>query len=187
MELDPQSSNVNTFYAAILYFARHYDEAIRQSHRALELDPNSWVTYWVLNSCYDAKGMYEEGARAQQRNWELYKDAAAAAPGLLAAQAQGGYHARMRYTLTYFLKRSQKSNNYFGEIAAQHALLGEKDKAFYYLDRAYQEYDAWIFQLQDPMLDSLHDDPRWLAFLRRLNLQDTPLARLPAAPAPAAH
>jgi hypothetical protein len=64
--------------------------------------------------------------------------------------------------------------------------MGKKDQAFRYLERAYQEYDSWIFELQDPTLDSLRDDPRWNAFLRRLNLQDTPMAKLPAAPAPAA-
>jgi len=39
----------------------------------------------------------------------------------------------------------------------------------------------------DPRLDGMRDDPRSYAFLRRLNLHETPMAKLPAARAPAAH
>jgi hypothetical protein len=61
-----------------------------------------------------------------------------------------------------------------------------EEQAFRYLERAYQEYDSRIFQMQDRSLDSLRDDPRWTALVRRLNLQDTPMTWLPAAPAWAA-
>ena len=81
---------------------------------------------------------------------------------------------------------SKHEDSHFGDIATYYALRSEKDQAFRYLERAYQGYDSWIFEIQHPAFDSLRDDPRWLAFLRRLNLQDTPMAKLPAVPAPAA-
>jgi TolB-like protein len=186
VELDPQSVQANTWLAASLFYARRYDECIGPAHRALELGPDSFVAYFVLASCYDAKEMYNDGANAQQRAWVLYGEDPVAAAQLVTAQTQGGYRARVQFALAHALKKSEKSNFYFGDIASYYSLLGEKDQAFRNLDRAYQEYDSWIFEIQDPALDSLRGDPRWPAFLRRLNLQDTPMAKLPAAPPPAA-
>ena len=186
-ELDPQSVQANTWLAAMLLYARRYDECIGQARLSLELGPDSFITYWVLKSCYDAKGMYNDGAIAQQRVWVLAGEDPGAAAQLVTAQARGGYRARVQFALAHALKKSEKSSFYFGDIASYYALLGEKDQAFRYLERAYQEYDSWIFEIQDPDLDSLRDDPRWLAFLRRLNLHETPMARLPAAPPRAAH
>ncbi len=54
-------------------------------------------------------------------------------------------------------------------MAAVHAALGEKDLAFASLDRAYEAYSSWLFELQDPMFDPLRDDPRFEDLLRRLN------------------
>ena len=186
VELDPQSVQANTSLAGILFFARRYDEGISQARRALELGPDSFLAYFVLMNCYDAKGMYNEGAIAQQRFWVTSGGDPGAAALLVTAQAQGGYRGRMRFALARLLKLAKTSNSFFGDIAWCYAVLGDKDQAFRYLERAYQEYDSWIFSIQSPAFDSLRDDPRWLAFLRRLNLQDTPMAKLPAAPALAA-
>ena len=47
------------------------------------------------------------------------------------------------------------------------------DFAFAWLERAYDQRDAGIFWTKvDPLLQSLHADPRWLPFLRRLGLAD---------------
>ena len=55
--------------------------------------------------------------------------------------------------------------------------LGEKDKAFESLERAYEDRSivpvAYI--KMNPMLDPLRSDPRYGAFLRRLNLQPVPV------------
>jgi tetratricopeptide (TPR) repeat protein len=170
----------------IFSYARRYDECIGQAHRVLEIGPDSYLAYFALASCYDGKGMYTDGAKAQQRAWVLYGENPVASEQLVSAQTRGGYRGRVRAALAYSLMKSEKSNFYFGDISSYYALLGEKDQAFRSLERAYQEYDSWIFEIQHPALDSLRGDPRWFQFLRRLNLQDTPMAKLPSAPAPAA-
>ena len=53
-----------------------------------------------------------------------------------------------------------------------YALLGEKDQAFEWLERAYREYDSWMFQIHDPLWDSLRSDPRYQDLLRRMNLPE---------------
>ena len=59
------------------------------------------------------------------------------------------------------------------QVADLHALRGEADLAFEWLERAYDQRDAGIgWTMVDPFLRSLHADPRWNAFLRKLGLVD---------------
>jgi hypothetical protein len=51
------------------------------------------------------------------------------------------------------------------------AALGDKDQAFQWLEKAYEERDTWLVHLKiDPMLDSLRLDPRYANLLARINL-----------------
>ena len=56
-------------------------------------------------------------------------------------------------------------------VAAIHLGLGEKEQAFEWLERAYEEHDAWLVWLKvDPVLDDLHADPRFTDLVRRVGL-----------------
>ena len=56
-------------------------------------------------------------------------------------------------------------------VGAIHAGLGEEDRAMEWLQRAYQERDAWLIWLKaDPVFDSLRSDPRFQDILRRIGL-----------------
>ena len=88
------------------------------------------------------------------------------------------------YALTYYaLGREKESNaalselitkyhasNAF-EIAQVYAFRNQTDKAFEWLDRAYVQRDPSLMSTKiDPLLKSLHNDPRFAAFLKKLNL-----------------
>ena len=61
-------------------------------------------------------------------------------------------------------------------LAVAYAILGDKDRAFYWLDQAYEHremvsLDGGVYFLPaDPMYESLHSDPRYKALLRRVGL-----------------
>ena len=56
-------------------------------------------------------------------------------------------------------------------VASIYAVLGEKEKALEWLERAYQEGERWLpFGYLDMPFDSIRDDPRFRAMLERLNL-----------------
>jgi len=60
------------------------------------------------------------------------------------------------------------------QAAEVYAWRGEKDKAFEWLDRAYELHDAsFIYYTFDPLLRNLHDDSRFAALLKRLVLPPT--------------
>ena len=57
------------------------------------------------------------------------------------------------------------------EIAVIHVGLGEKDQAFEWLERAYQEHSSWLSYLNvESRLDPLHSDPRFANLVRRVGL-----------------
>ncbi len=56
-------------------------------------------------------------------------------------------------------------------IATIHAALGEKDLAFEWLQKAYEDRSGWLVYLKiDPMFDPLRSDPRFTDLLRRVGL-----------------
>ncbi|CAN5173659.1 hypothetical protein BH20ACI1_BH20ACI1_29990 [soil metagenome] len=56
--------------------------------------------------------------------------------------------------------------------AAFHAELGEKDKAFAELNKAYENRENYIGLIKvDPRLDPLRDDPRFQELLRRVGFK----------------
>ncbi|HTB87167.1 MAG TPA: winged helix-turn-helix domain-containing protein [Steroidobacteraceae bacterium] len=58
-------------------------------------------------------------------------------------------------------------------VAAVYAYRGESDEAFKWLDLAYEQKDALLHRLKlEPEFDKLHGDPRYKAFLRKMNLPE---------------
>ena len=71
------------------------------------------------------------------------------------------------------LFRSQHSTEAAFQIAETFAWRGEKDKAFAWLERAYQQRDGGLSDIKtDPPLAGLRSDPRYEAFLRKMNLPE---------------
>ena len=52
-----------------------------------------------------------------------------------------------------------------------YAALGDADRAFEWLDRAYEERRGWLVYLNvEPMLDGLRADPRFRRLVERMRL-----------------
>jgi hypothetical protein len=59
------------------------------------------------------------------------------------------------------------------QVAEAFAWRGEKDKAFEWLERAYQQRDGGLSEVKvDLLLDRLHGDPRFKVFLKKMNLPE---------------
>lgn len=164
-ELDPNSSRRRFNVGMILYFARRYDEAIQHMQKMIESHPNDEMSHFYLSLIFLEKGMFTEAIEEAETGVEL-SDRSVRTNWLAYAYAAAGRRDEARKMLQD-LEREQVST---GWIAAIHTALGDKDEAFAWLDKAYDSYDSWLFQLQDPIWDPLRDDPRFEDLLRRLNL-----------------
>lgn len=153
----------------ILYTARRYDQAIEQCRQALELDPNFLTIYRWLGGAYEQKGLYEQAAAAHLKDrvfWMLSPETEAPLRAAYAASGWRGYWQKM-----LDLKKEQAKDGYVMPyiFAAIYARLGEKDQAFAWLERTYEERSAWMVWLKvEPRFDSLRSDPRFADLLRRV-------------------
>jgi DNA-binding winged helix-turn-helix (wHTH) protein/Tfp pilus assembly protein PilF len=166
LEIDPLSLILNRQYGASLLFARQYDAAIEQMKKTVELDANFAVGHSTLSVAYRMKGDYAESVEELARFQELIGGAETAAL-MRDSFAEGGWQGFLRAMTDERRPANLTSYN----VATFHAALGESDKAFVELNRAYQNREGILGLLKvDPRFDSLHDDPRFEDLARRFNI-----------------
>jgi TolB-like protein/Tfp pilus assembly protein PilF len=170
-ELDPLSRIINANLGLHYYYARKYDESIEQLKKTISLDEAFFVPHQYLGRTYIQKGMMKEAMAELERARELSDNAPEVVASLGHAYAIAGRTsdaqkalsdldeiAKERYVLPYFR-------------AAVYTGLGDKDQAFMWLGRAFEERHPGLALINiDPRFDSLRSDPRFADLLRRLNL-----------------
>ncbi|HAF22791.1 MAG TPA: hypothetical protein DCK93_07725 [Blastocatellia bacterium] len=164
LEIDPLSLIANRGYGERLIEARRYEEAVAQLKKTLELDSNFPLAYSSLASVYQAQGDYAASVEAIAKSYELTGRPEYAA---LAREsfAKGGWSGYLRAMLERRLDLRAYTR------ATYHAALGERDKAFAELNKAYENREGGLIRLKvDPRLDPLRDDPRFQELLRRVGL-----------------
>ncbi len=167
-DLDPLSLIVNTTLGRAYRDGRHYDEAIQQCQKTLYLDANFAPAHWCLGLGYVGKERYAEAIKEFHKAKALGEGPIALWP-LGYTYAVSGRKAEARKIVRELQQRSYEgyASPYF--IAAVYAGLGEKDRAFEWLDRAYDERENMWLDL-DPFLDNLRSDRRFQELRRRVGL-----------------
>jgi serine/threonine-protein kinase len=170
-ELDPLSLIINDNVGWYLYLARQYDQAIEQLRKTLELDASFSPAHDELGLCYVRKGMYQQGFAELRKAISL----AGGNPNIKAelgnAYAAAGRRKEALEILDQLTALSKRS--YFSpySIASIYAGLGDKEQAFAWLNKAYEEHDIWLTLLKiEPAFDPLHSDPRFAELERRIGL-----------------
>jgi TolB-like protein/DNA-binding winged helix-turn-helix (wHTH) protein/Tfp pilus assembly protein PilF len=163
LELDPLSLANNLNYGMYLHLARRYDEAITQLKKTIELDANFPGPHLGLAYAYWSKGMYAEGVKEWIKRLELLGN-----PQLAALSresfAKGGMRELRRAMVGKFVFPPYDA---YGE-ARNLAQMGEKDRAFAELNKAYENREFIVSLKVDPFLDPLRDDPRFRELLARI-------------------
>jgi TolB-like protein/DNA-binding winged helix-turn-helix (wHTH) protein/Tfp pilus assembly protein PilF len=171
-ELDPNNDHL----AAILYKRGEYDHAIAILRLMIERHPDDGGLHYLLYECYVMKQDDRDAIKELERTLTLYGllDAAARIRPVFAAT---GFRAAM-LQWTKEMERLQAKNQFYMPVnlADAYAVLGENDRAFYWLDQAVQHRDmiaaglpaTWLGT--DPMLESLHADLRFKDLLRGIGL-----------------
>jgi DNA-binding winged helix-turn-helix (wHTH) protein/TolB-like protein/lipoprotein NlpI len=166
-EIDPLSLWTNSNIGFVSYLARHYDEAILASHKTLELDPNFAVAHMIIGLSYVQKKMYDEGIS------ELQKAKANPDSRALLAYAYGlaGKRSEARKILDELGDLSNQKYVSPFPLAVAYAGLGDKERAFEALDKAYVDKSWGMGMLEvNAVFDPLRPDPRFATLLERLNL-----------------
>jgi TolB-like protein/DNA-binding winged helix-turn-helix (wHTH) protein/Tfp pilus assembly protein PilF len=167
-KLDPLSPNVNAAVGFVQYFARQYDEAIRQTQTVLEANPDFMVAHAVLGLAFEGKGANDKAIAQFQRAIELSGDRTSVYLGWLGhAYAVAGKRAEAQKILEELDNSAKQGFLGLSHKAVIYAGLGEKDRAIECLRGAREQDDAaTIWLLVDPRYDGLRADSRFQQMLR---------------------
>jgi TolB-like protein/Tfp pilus assembly protein PilF len=171
-ELDPRSLIINADLGASLYYARRYAEAAERCRKALELDSTFAPAHNTLGLALWQSGAYQQAIPALQRAMALSGASPEDTAGLRRAYTTSGAQGLWRWKLDW-LKETARQDKDFSryEVATTYAALGDKDRAFEWLEFAYGNDPGELAGLKvDVMLDPLRSDPRYGALLEKLRL-----------------
>jgi tetratricopeptide (TPR) repeat protein len=176
LEFNPLSPYENMGVGYTYFLAGRYDEAIVWMRKALELDSNYFYAYKQIARCYTAKGLYEEAIAEFDKAEEIYPqlDPEGIADKALIYATSGRRNEAIiaLNKLTKLSKQRYVDPLLFGSI---HACLDETDKAFEWLDKAFDVRSPFLVLLRTEALNfifkNINSDPRYKALLKKMNLE----------------
>jgi TolB-like protein/Flp pilus assembly protein TadD len=198
-ELSPANPTANDLLARIVSYLGRIDEAERQARHAVELDPLSTVTQGNLARVLFYAGKLDEADAVARKSADLQPTGASGHRWqvLIAAQRGDGETAlreaqmepdegyrRFELAVAHYARGDREAadaalvdliakarEGFAYQIAEVYAVRGEKDKAFEWLQIAFDDRDAGMLSLLvDPLLRGLRDDARYKNLLVKLGL-----------------
>jgi TolB-like protein/tetratricopeptide (TPR) repeat protein/DNA-binding winged helix-turn-helix (wHTH) protein len=169
-ELDPLGTS-GADIAWILFRARRYDEAIRESRSQLEVHPDDAYAMWSLGLTLIAKGRPEEAIPILEKTLSLMKSSPGSLELLATAYAKAGRRSEAMRLINELKQRRQKTYVPAGAFIYPHLALGDYEEAFVWFERAYQEKSNILqFLKVHPFFDPVRDDPRFKDLVHRVGL-----------------
>ena len=171
VELEPLNLNHGANLSGMYFYARQYDRALAEAKQVFDLDPDFIVGRWALSQAFIVKGMTADAINLNEQ--ALQKDPTNAVflrfAGL--AYATAGKRREAEDIIRRFREISKTEYVMAYHLALIYAALGEKDKAFAELEKAFAERDYLLPRIKvEPFLDPLRDDPRFQDLIKRMGL-----------------
>jgi serine/threonine-protein kinase len=172
LSIEPKSPLLNTALGEAYYEARNFTDSIAPNQQALSIDPHYGDAIINIGRAYEQMKMYPQALRAYQSILAF----APHEPALLALlghlYAVTGQQAAARGIISQLQQMSGTQYVPSLYIALIYIGLGDKEQAFAWLDKAYEERaDFLVYLPTDPMADPLRSDPRFPVLLQRLGLK----------------
>ncbi len=174
-QLDPLSPIIG-YAKGVAYLHDHqFDKVIELEKKLIADNPTFSVAHLELALAYLGEHQYPQAIQEYATGAQLggNKNLAEFAAALDAGFHTGGWPGAARKGIGVLLAQRKARTNYSApyQIAQLYADLGDKDRAFEWLNTAYQEHDRLLDGLQtDFRFDSLHSDPRYQVLVHRVGL-----------------
>ena len=207
LKLDPGNAIIISNSAGLLDALGRHDQAIAVARYGVSRDPLNPLSHGQLGWSYYFAGRLDESAEAFRNALKLSTGHMEARFGisrtrLLAGDGQGALDEAEQETSEMFrlwgralayqsLGKQAASDAVLEElirkyekdlpfaVASVYARRGDSDQAFAWLAKAVTYSDAWLVWVSvEPLLAGIHDDSRWLPFLRELGMAPEQLAAI---------
>ena len=198
-DLDPADAGTTEVAASLANTMGHFDEGIKLATRAVAQDPLG-TAYWDIGAANHRLGVLSGAAAAYKRLIELYPTASAyhyryalvllsqhnaqtALDEIRRDDSPAYRQAGLPLALDALGRRVEadrelaivesKWSGMAYQISYVYAARNDADRAIYWLERAYRQHDTGLLSIRhDPMLRNLESDPRYRAFLKKMNLPE---------------
>jgi TolB-like protein/DNA-binding winged helix-turn-helix (wHTH) protein/Tfp pilus assembly protein PilF len=173
-ELDPLSAIVNTDVAEFLGYQGRNDEALKQVRLAVELDPNFPLAHLRLAEIYDKQGKYVQAMEETNKSLLFMGDNS----WVLRYAVREEFHLGNRTIANRYLEKlvrlaTRDGKAISGEVASAYAIMGNKDAAFMWLEKAYGQRDGSLILLDaSPDWDNIRADARFAQLRNKVGLPD---------------
>jgi adenylate cyclase len=168
-EVDPLNELMNE----VFYHKRQYQNAIEVLRKNVELNPKDMGLHWQLGILYDQTGMRDEAIREWERMFVLsgYEQQYGFAEDLKRGYLTSGRRGALNRVLNNLERVSRQRHVPPDIMAYLYESVGDKEWAFVWLQKAYDEHNHEIVGLKtDLMWDGLRSDPRFEDLVRRVGL-----------------
>jgi serine/threonine protein kinase len=169
-ELDPLSLIINTTMGWQFYVAGRNDNAVEQLRKVLDIDPKFSPARRILEEVYAHMGKHKEAVAEREKALSL-----SGGPELAASIEEdftkSGYKGVLQSWLEGLTELSKHSYVSSYSIAESYMRMDQKQKAFEWLEKAYEEHDSGLVSLAvEPMFENIRADPRFKEIIRRMKL-----------------
>jgi serine/threonine-protein kinase len=171
IELDPLSINASFYLMRVAYYARRYNDVVEEGRKVLELEPTFYRTNLMLAPAYQMLGRGAEAIALVDRLIAIVGSnpfLACLRADLLARNGARDAALVILEEVTE-LSRTRYVDPY--DFARIHIALGDADRAFEWLERAFEARSAWLIWLKvSPFSDGLRHDPRFADLVGRIGV-----------------
>ncbi|MEN8007890.1 MAG: protein kinase [Candidatus Krumholzibacteriota bacterium] len=168
---DPYSYLRNLPVWVNLVIARRYSEAITEVHQWRGFSGSEAAGWWWLFNVYFAQGRYEE-AMTELRHSSTGRDPESRVD-LEKAYAEAGIKAAILVCAERLAARSNSEYLDPLSVSKYFAMAGDSDRAFVWLEKAYEERAPAFHLLTEPALDPVRPDPRFRALVKRVGIPES--------------
>jgi tetratricopeptide (TPR) repeat protein len=171
LEVDPLSMLTNQMLGNAYSSARHYNLAIAQYQKGLDLYPQDSSMQYQLGWAYVYSGAFEKGIERIRGSLAAEGGDPNLSPDLAYINAIMGKRGQTRQILNRLLTLDRTYPVSPGLIALVYIALDDREQALAWLEKAYRQHSSMMTWLKtDPRFDGIRGEPRFQELMRRVGL-----------------
>jgi serine/threonine protein kinase/Tfp pilus assembly protein PilF len=171
-DIDPLSSVIGVNISQMYQFQNNHNASIENMLKVIEIDPNYSDAYSILGLSYLKQGHYAEAIANMEKAVELSNRASFTLVNLGYGYGVTGKRAEAIAIVKELEEKYARKESSGRYVASVYAGLGEKDKAFEWLEKDYQTKGDLTWIRWEVPYETLRDDPRYKDLLKRMNLPE---------------